>query len=70
MAFHSFTEEIHLYWVKVKLQIFAFTVKIVQIAEGFVVDLVLLGAALFHFMMISSLRMGITFPQNWPICPI
>ena len=31
---------------------------------------VLLGAVLFHFMMISSLRMGITFPQNWPICPI
>ena len=26
--------------------------------------------ALFHFMMISSLRMGITLPQNWPICPI
>ena len=46
------------------------TVKSVKIAEGSVFGLVFLGVALFHFMMISSLRMGITFPQNWPICPI
>ena len=45
-------------------------VQSVKIAVGFGLGVVLPGVALFHFMMISSLRMGITLPQNWPICPI
>ena len=56
---------------QVMMGLFVTTFKLSKLMYvGFGLCVVFPGVALFHFMMISSLRMGITLPQNWPICPI